>query len=84
MLWGGWNTVEERRFFFTGIARASGRGAPIVEHDLDMVRRYERSAPVTGRLSRILDWLMPAERKVGPPMRSVARELEEAFPGRDV
>ena len=27
--------------------------------------------------------LMPGERTVGPPMRSVARELEESFPARD-
>jgi len=49
-----------------------------------MVRSSERSAPVSGRLSRILSWLMPAERTVGPPMRSVARELEEAYPARDL
>jgi hypothetical protein len=73
-------TVEERRLFFAGYRH----GAQIVEHDLDMVRSEERPAPVTGRLSRILNWLMPTDRSVGPPMRSVARELEEAFPARDV
>jgi hypothetical protein len=77
-------TVEERRIFFAGIARSSERGTGIVEHDLDMVRRSERPPPVTGRLSRILNWLMPSERTVGPPMRSVARELEEAYPARDL
>lgn len=69
--------MEERRPFFSSPAR-------IVEHDLDMVRRSERPAPVSGRLSRILNWLMPTERTVGPPMRSVARELEEAYPARDL
>jgi len=73
-------TVEERRLLFAG----NRHGSQIVEHDLDMVRSEERPAAVTGRLSRILNWLMPAERTVGPPMRSVARELEEAFPARDV
>jgi hypothetical protein len=75
--------VEERRIFFAGNADASRHGSKIVEHDLDMVRRAERPIPVSGRLSRILNWLMPADRTVGPPMRSVARELEEAFPARD-
>ena len=76
--------MEERRLFFTGDARASRQGSRIVEHDLDMVRSAERPIPVSGRLARILNWLMPAERTVGPPMRSVARELEESFPGRDL
>ena len=75
--------MEERRIFFAGNADASRHGSKIVEHDLDMVRRAERPIPVSGRLSRILNWLMPADRTVGPPMRSVARELEEAFPARD-
>ena len=75
--------MEERRIFFAGNADASRRGSRIVEHDLDMVRSAERSIPVYGRLSRLLNWLMPADRTVGPPMRSVARELEEAFPARD-
>lgn len=75
--------MEERRIFFAGNAEASRHGSRIVEHDLDMVRRAERPILVSGRLSRILNWLMPADRTVGPPMRSVARELEEAFPARD-
>ncbi len=76
--------MEERRLFFAGNADASRLGSRIVEHDLDMVRSAERPLAVTGRLTRILNWLMPAERTVGPPMRSVARELEEAFPARDL
>jgi hypothetical protein len=75
--------VDERRIFFAGNTDASRHGSRIVEHDLDMVRSVERPLAVSGRLSRILNWLMPAERTVGPPMRSVARELEEAFPARD-
>ena len=75
--------MEERRIFFAGNADASRHGSKIVEHDLDMVRSAERPILVSGRLSRLLNWLMPADRTVGPPMRSVARELEEAFPARD-
>jgi hypothetical protein len=76
--------VDERRIFFAGNADASRHGSRIVEHDLDMVRSAERPLAVTGRLTRILNWLMPGERTVGPPMRSVARELEESFPARDL
>ena len=76
--------MEERRPFFSSPASASRHGSQIVEHDLDMVRTLERPAVVSGRLSRILNWLMPTERTVGPPMRSVARELEEAYPARDI
>lgn len=75
--------MEERRIFFAGNADASRHGSKIVEHDLDMVRSAERPILVSGRLSRLINWLMPADRTVGPPMRSVARELEEAFPARD-
>jgi len=76
--------VEERRIFFAGNADASRHGSKIVEHDLDMVRSAERPILVSGRLSRLINWLMPADRTVGPPMRSVARELEEAYPARDL
>ncbi len=48
-----------------------------------MVRSAERPAAGVRSLTRILNWLMPSGRLVGPPMRSVARELEEAYPGRD-
>jgi hypothetical protein len=76
------STVEERRMF-AGFGSASRHNSQIVEHELDMVRSAER--PVAGRpaFTRILNWLMPSARLVGPPMRSVARELEEAFPGRE-
>jgi hypothetical protein len=75
--------VEERRVIFAGIGLANRHNSRIVDHELDMVRSAER--PVSGRrpLTRILNWLMPSGRLVGPPMRSVARELEEAYPGRD-
>lgn len=73
--------VEARRGFFAGVGSASRHNFRIVEHELDMIRSEERPAVVVGRLSRIMNWLMPDGRSVGPPMRSVARELEEAFPG---
>jgi len=49
-----------------------------------MVRSSERPAAGMPTLTRIRNWLMPSGRLVAPPMRSVARELEEAFPSRDI
>jgi hypothetical protein len=75
--------MEKRRLIFAGIGLAKHDDSRIVEHDLDMVRRMEGPVAGVSTLTRILSWLMPSGRLVGPPMRSVARELEEAFPARD-
>lgn len=75
--------MEERRVIFAGLGLANRHNSRIVEHELDMVRSAERPVAVVRPLARILNWLMPSERLVGPPMRSVARELEETYPGRD-
>lgn len=76
--------MEERPVIFSGVGLANRNNSRIVEHDLDMVRIAERRAPGARPLSRILSWLMPASSKlVAPPMRSVARELEETYPARD-
>lgn len=75
--------MQERRVILAGIGLANRHNSRIIEHELDMVRSAER--PVAGMrpLTRILNWLMPSGRLVGTPMRSVARELEEAYPGRE-
>lgn len=75
--------MEEWRSIGAGIAPAAGNSVGIVEHELDMVRTVERRPAVAERLLRILNWLMPSGRPVGPPMRSVGRELEEAYPSHD-
>ncbi len=75
--------VEERRMF-AGFRSASRHNSQIVEHELDMVRSDERPMAGMPTLTRIFNWLKPSGRQVGPPMRSVARELEEAFPSREV
>jgi hypothetical protein len=74
--------VEARRVL-AGIVPASHHNSRIVEHELDMVRTSERPTVVAGRIARVLSWLMPDGRHVAPPMRSVGRELEEAFPGHN-
>ena len=75
--------MEERRVIFAGVGPANRHNSRIVEHELDMVRNAERAVPGVRPLARILNWLMPSGRLVGPPMRSVARELEETYPVRD-
>jgi hypothetical protein len=75
--------VEQRRVFFTSVGLTRRQDSRIIEHDLDMVRCAERSLAGMPTIARIINWLMPTGRLVAPPMRSVARELEEAYPSRD-
>jgi hypothetical protein len=77
------DAVEVRRALLAGVGPASRNNYRIIEHELDMVRRTERQPVVTNRITKILNWLMPTSGSVGPPMRSIARELEEAFPASD-
>ena len=76
--------MEERRAIFASVGLANRNNSRIVEHELDMVRSAERPVAVARPFTRILNWLMPSGRLVAPPMRSVARELEETYPGRDI
>ncbi|MGH7813801.1 MAG: hypothetical protein ACREQI_07325 [Candidatus Binataceae bacterium] len=75
--------MEEWRSNAADLRAAAGYGSRIVESELDMVREAERPSMFAGRVAQILDWLMPPGRTVRPPKRSVARELEEAYPSRD-
>jgi hypothetical protein len=56
------------------------------EHELDMRRETEvRPAIlpfVLERFSERLRWLLPARAPIGPPTRSVDRDLEETWPSR--
>lgn len=52
----------------------------VVEPELDMKRGRPRPSTL-GRILEMLRWLTPEGREaVGPPRRSVGRELEEAWP----
>ena len=75
--------MEERRFSFAPARARSVRRSRIVESELDMARNEPAHSIVVSRIGRLLRWLMPDARAVGLPMRSVGRELEEAFPSRD-
>jgi hypothetical protein len=75
--------VAVRRSVNADQVSASPGRVRIVEHELDMERRAAPTRIVAGRFERMLAWFMPHTRQVGPPMRSVARELEELLPSRD-
>jgi hypothetical protein len=75
--------VADRRSVNADQESVSPRQVKIVEHELDMERRAAPVRIVAGRFERLLAWFMPGGRQVGPPMRSVARELEELMPSRD-
>lgn len=60
---------------------SSERPRQVVEPELDMHRENLRESPAVGRLRELLRWLMPGSHAIArPPMRSVARELEEVWP----
>jgi hypothetical protein len=54
-----------------------------VDAEMDMRRPMPRRSTVAHNISRLLRWMMPEGNSVGPPMRSIARELEEIFPSDD-
>ncbi len=61
----------------------NSRAVQVVEPELDMKRPAPRPSILFQNASRLLRWLMPEGPRTGAPMRSVARELEEAFPSAD-
>ncbi len=62
---------------------SSNQPSRVVEPELDMNRRGSRVPAGVFWLRGLLRALVPAGRLTGPPMRSVGRELEEAWPSRD-
>jgi hypothetical protein len=75
--------VADRRFANADLESVSTGQVRIVEHELDMERRAAPARIGVGRFERLIAWFMPNARHVAPPMRSVARELEELMPSRD-
>jgi hypothetical protein len=64
-----------------GASEMSG-SSRVVEPELDMNRRGPAVAAPRNRLSGLLRWLSPGGHPMGPPMRSVDREVEEVWPSR--
>jgi len=61
----------------------SNQTSRVVEPELDMNRRGSRVPAGVFWLRDFLRVFVPAGRLTGSPMRSVGRELEEAWPSRD-
>jgi hypothetical protein len=63
------------------ITVSSGR---VVEPELDMHRLHTRQSSTGGIFRELVRKLLPAGNSlVQAPMRSIAREIEEAWPARD-
>ncbi len=62
---------------------SAGRLSRIVEPELDMNRKGARAPIALSRLWELLRVLTPGGRAMGPPMRSIDRELQEAWPSRE-
>jgi len=59
------------------------RSRRVIEPELDMNRLAERGSAV-GRIVELIRWLLQLGRTViGPPRRSVERELEEVWPSNE-
>ena len=66
------------RRFLPRTARAGADAGRVVEHELDMQRPGQaRPSVFLEKVENLMRWLMPAARTIGPPMRSIDRELWE-------
>jgi hypothetical protein len=68
-----------RAFIPSGRITESTRGQ-VIEHELDMNRVRTQPSATASKLRRWMRWLMPGAHRVGAPMRSVDRELEDVWP----
>ncbi|MGH7934374.1 MAG: hypothetical protein ACREQN_14605 [Candidatus Binataceae bacterium] len=71
-----------RSFILSG--GLGGAPARVVEPELDMNRLRPRPSAAGSWMRELMRWLMPNGHAVGAPMRSIDRELEEAWPTRDL
>lgn len=75
-LWRQWRSSKALDFSPYSAARA-------IDTEIDMRRAAPRPSTIAHGFSRLLRWMMPEGNSIGPPMRSVAREMEEFFPSDD-
>jgi hypothetical protein len=71
-----WLSSKELEFSPTQMARA-------IDAEIDMRRPPPHRSAIAHNVSRLLRWMLPEGNSIGPPMRSVAREIEEIFPSDD-
>jgi len=57
--------------------------ARAIDAEIDMRRPPPHRSAIAHNVSRLLRWMLPEGNSIGPPMRSVAREIEEIFPSDD-
>ena len=62
---------------------SSDRTTRAIDTEIDMRRLAPRRSTVAHNFKKLIRWMTPQGNSIGPPMRSVARELEEAFPSED-
>jgi hypothetical protein len=68
-----WRSSRETEFSPKQVARAA-------DAEIDMRRPAPRRSTILHKFSRLLQSMLPQGNSIGPPMRSVGRELEEIFP----
>jgi hypothetical protein len=49
-----------------------------------MRRPQPAPSKISRHFSRLLRWMLPEGNSMGPPMRSIQREIEEEFPSNDL
>lgn len=72
--------AQRRRWAEMELILGSRQSSRVVEPELDMNRRGPRIAGALSRLWELVRLFTSGGRAMGPPMRSVDRELEEAWP----
>ncbi len=66
-------------------ARIASAAPRVVEPELDMARWQHKQLSPVGMFRQLVQKLVPAGQwAVRSPMRSIARELEEVWPSREV
>lgn len=75
--------VGERMHWGRSRGGAHQRIEHIIDPEIDMNRRVTRRPTILTRMLELVRWLMPGEKSIVPPMRSVGRELEEFWPSHE-
>jgi hypothetical protein len=74
----GWRNGQDVKF-----RPEAGNRPRVIEPEIDMNRSAIRRSLIVDRLLGLVRVLKPASDPIGPPMRSVARAMEEEWPARE-
>jgi hypothetical protein len=75
---GGWEVAVGQGFIFPG--GLTDQPKRVIEPELDMSRLRPQQSAAVSRIRVLMRWLIPSMGVTTAPMRSIAREIEEAFP----